>query len=143
MTPTPRTDAAIAASDGQWSFVLRDLAQELERELAESTESLAFQTQLNREVIELEKKTLAELAAEREQITILRSDQKRLVGFTKTYRLRADEAEAKLERELAEIKKKHEKVLDILAEVLDDWFGEWRPSESPSYQRAAALLHES
>ena len=34
MTPTPRTDAAIAASDGQWSFVLRDLAQELERELA-------------------------------------------------------------------------------------------------------------
>ena len=34
MTPTPRTDAAIAASDGQWSFPLRDLAQELERELA-------------------------------------------------------------------------------------------------------------
>jgi hypothetical protein len=99
MTPTPRTDAAIAASDGQWSFVLRDLAQELERELAESTESLAFQTQLNREVIELEKKTFAELAAEREQITILRSDEKRLVGFTKTYRLRADEAEAKLEQE--------------------------------------------
>lgn len=50
---------------------------------------------------------------------------------------------AELERELAEIKKKHEKVLDILAEVLDDWFGEWRPSESPSYQRATALLHES
>jgi uncharacterized small protein (DUF1192 family) len=34
MSDTPRTDAAIAASDGQWSFVLRDLAQELERELA-------------------------------------------------------------------------------------------------------------
>ena len=34
MTPTPRTDAAIAASDGQWSFALRDLAQEMERELA-------------------------------------------------------------------------------------------------------------
>ena len=33
MSDTPRTDAAIAASDGQWSFVLRDLAQELEREL--------------------------------------------------------------------------------------------------------------
>jgi hypothetical protein len=99
MTPTPRTDAAIAASDGQWNFVLRDLAQELERELAESAESLAFQTQLNREVIELEKKTFAELAAEREQITILRSDEKRLVGFTKTYRLRSDDAEAKLEQE--------------------------------------------
>ena len=34
MSDTPRTDAAIATSDGQWSFVLRDLAQELERELA-------------------------------------------------------------------------------------------------------------
>ncbi len=34
MTPTPRTDAAIAASDGQWSFTLRDLAQQMERELA-------------------------------------------------------------------------------------------------------------
>ena len=76
-----------------------DRIAELERELAESTESLAFQTQLNREVIELEKKTFGELAAEREQITILRSDEKRLVGFTKTYRLRADEAEAKLEQE--------------------------------------------
>jgi hypothetical protein len=34
VSDTPRTDAAIAASDGQWSFVLRDLAQEMERELA-------------------------------------------------------------------------------------------------------------
>ena len=34
MTDTPRTDAAIKASNGFWSFVLRDLAQELERELA-------------------------------------------------------------------------------------------------------------
>jgi hypothetical protein len=33
MSDTPRTDAAIAASDGQWSFTLRDLAQEMEREL--------------------------------------------------------------------------------------------------------------
>ena len=34
-----------------------------------------------------------ELAEEREQIAILRSDIKRLEGFAKTYRLRADEAE--------------------------------------------------
>jgi hypothetical protein len=33
MTPTPRTDAAIRASSGQWSFVLRDLAESMEREL--------------------------------------------------------------------------------------------------------------
>jgi len=34
MTPTPRTDAAINASNGQWSFALRDLAKSMERELA-------------------------------------------------------------------------------------------------------------
>jgi hypothetical protein len=34
VSDTPRTDAAIAASDGQWSFTLRDFAQEMERELA-------------------------------------------------------------------------------------------------------------
>ena len=73
MTPTPRTDAAIAASDGQWSFALRDLAQELERELAESTESLAFQTQLNREVIELEKKTLGERNDARAELASLKA----------------------------------------------------------------------
>jgi hypothetical protein len=33
MSDTPRTDAAIKASRGQWSFVLRDLCRELEREL--------------------------------------------------------------------------------------------------------------
>jgi len=34
MSDTPRTDAAIKASKGQWSFPLRDLAQEMEREIA-------------------------------------------------------------------------------------------------------------
>ena len=34
MTPTPRTDAAIRASNGQWSFALRDLAESMEHELA-------------------------------------------------------------------------------------------------------------
>ena len=71
MSDTPRTDAAIKASGGQWGHLLRDLAQEMERELA----------------------------AEREQVAILRSDEKRLVQFAKTYRLRADETEAKLEQE--------------------------------------------
>jgi hypothetical protein len=37
-TPTPRTDAAVKASDGQWSFVLRDECQQLERELTEMEE---------------------------------------------------------------------------------------------------------
>jgi hypothetical protein len=34
VSDTPRTDAAIKASKGQWGYLLRDLAQEMERELA-------------------------------------------------------------------------------------------------------------
>lgn len=37
-TPTPRTDFAIAASNGQWSYVLKLCAEELERELTAVTE---------------------------------------------------------------------------------------------------------
>lgn len=33
MSETPETDAAIVASDGQWSFALRDKCQDLERRL--------------------------------------------------------------------------------------------------------------
>ena len=36
-TPTPRVDAAIRQSDGQWSYVLANLARDLERQLAEAT----------------------------------------------------------------------------------------------------------
>ena len=39
--------------------------RELKRELADKSESLAFQTQLNREAIKREKQTFAELATER------------------------------------------------------------------------------
>ena len=35
---TPRTNAAINASGGQWSFVLLDCSSELERELTSVTE---------------------------------------------------------------------------------------------------------
>jgi hypothetical protein len=48
-----------------------------------------------------------------------------------------------LERELAELEERREKVLDILAEVLDDWRAGLSPNETPSCQRAAALLQES
>ena len=33
MSDTPLTDEAIRASDGQWTFLLRDLCRNLEREL--------------------------------------------------------------------------------------------------------------
>jgi hypothetical protein len=38
MSDTPRTDAAIKASKGQWGYLLRDLAQEMERDLAAERE---------------------------------------------------------------------------------------------------------
>lgn len=73
MTPTPRTDEAAdrfpqpgQPPGAQWpEIVPAEFARQLERELADKSESLAFQTQLNREVIEREKQTFAELAAER------------------------------------------------------------------------------
>jgi hypothetical protein len=37
-TPTPITNRAVADSNGQWSFVLRNCSQQLERELAAITE---------------------------------------------------------------------------------------------------------
>lgn len=73
MTPTSRTDLILEAIPGGQSCdpqqvvdELRPLIEQLERELTNRTESLAFQTQLNREVIEREKQTHDELAAERE-----------------------------------------------------------------------------
>jgi len=37
-TPTPRTDKAVADSDGQWSFELRYCSRQLETELTTVTE---------------------------------------------------------------------------------------------------------
>jgi hypothetical protein len=37
-TDTPRTNSAIIASDGQWSYVLADCSRQIERELAEARE---------------------------------------------------------------------------------------------------------
>ena len=37
-TPTPRTDRAVADSDGQWSFELRYCSRQLETELTAVTE---------------------------------------------------------------------------------------------------------
>jgi len=60
-----------------------------------------------------------ELAAEREQVTILRSDEKRLMQFAKTYRLRANEAEAKLEQERQDRKQADLDALRALGERND------------------------
>jgi hypothetical protein len=65
-------------------------------------------------------KRIAELEREiadlREQVAILRSDEKRLVGFAKTYRLRADEAEAKLEQERQDRKQAESDIYRALGE---------------------------
>ena len=50
-----------------------DRLEELERQLAVSAQSLAFQTQLNREVIELEKKTLGERNDARAELARLKA----------------------------------------------------------------------
>jgi hypothetical protein len=79
-------------------------------ELVESTNSPAA-----KRIAELER----EAEQEREQVTILRSDEKRLVGFAKTYRLRADEAEAKLEQERQDRKQAELDVCRALGERND------------------------
>lgn len=40
MSNTPETDAAVKASNGQWSFVLKETCQRLERERDEAREAL-------------------------------------------------------------------------------------------------------
>jgi chromosome segregation ATPase len=60
-----------------------------------------------------------ELEQEREQVAILRSDEKRLTQFAKTYRLRADEAEAKLEQERQDRKQAEADVCRALGERND------------------------
>ena len=65
MTQTPRTDAAIAASDGQWSFTLRDLAQELERELASKDAQVDEIYKVYKAALDLAAKLESDLAAER------------------------------------------------------------------------------
>jgi len=44
--PTPETDAAVKASDGQWSFVLKETCQRLERERDEARNDLEFRREL-------------------------------------------------------------------------------------------------
>jgi hypothetical protein len=103
MTPTPRTDAIAHRGYNESAYISEmtglsrqlerenqtfraaqkacedcdaprvDRIAELERELAESTESLDFQTQLNREVIELEKKTLGERNDARAELASLKA----------------------------------------------------------------------
>jgi hypothetical protein len=75
MNDTPRTDAIAHRGYNESAYIaeMTGLARELERKLAESTESLAFQTQLNREVIELEKKTLGERNDARAKLASLKA----------------------------------------------------------------------
>lgn len=42
MSDTPETDAAVDASDGQWSFVLKQTCKRLERERDEARRLVAF-----------------------------------------------------------------------------------------------------
>ena len=141
-TPTPRTDAIADRfpQPGQppgieWpEIVPADTARELERELT------AWHTELSkvmppdfkdwwenskaewplvaRLVIEGKNR---ELAAKDEEITILRSDEKRLVGFAKTYRARADDLDDTLAAERALADRLAETMRQIADGCNDAW----------------------
>lgn len=68
--PTPETDAAIKDSEGQWSFVLKETCQRLERERDEARESLKHITEYGTEeinaAVELRQK-LASALVERDE----------------------------------------------------------------------------
>ena len=98
MTPTPRTDAIAHRGLGSVAYIaeMTDFARQLEREnhtfrAAQKACEDCDAPRVDR-IAELER----ELAAEREQVAILRSDERRLTQFAKDYRLRADEAEDQL-----------------------------------------------
>jgi hypothetical protein len=98
-TPTPRVGEQIV-------YLLDDTMNEVESVPAE------FARQLERE-----------LADALEQVAILRSDEKRLAEFTKVYRLRADEADDKLDAERA--------LADRLAGELQ-WWGDYCGDNAPA-----------
>ena len=61
--PTPETNAAIIASEGQWSFVLKETCQRLERERDEAREDLEFR----RELYALQTERLQRIERERDE----------------------------------------------------------------------------
>jgi hypothetical protein len=119
MSDTPRTDAAeivqifVNHPELRTNRVPTEFARQLERELADrrewSSKLADVADDLRAELAETAKnyRCLAELldghdATEcRENLLVLKSDLKRMEGFAKTYRLRADEAEVKLAAERA------------------------------------------
>lgn len=117
MTPTPRTDAIAHRGLGSVAYIaeMTSFARQLEREnhtfrAAQKAREDCDAPRVDR-IAELER----ELAAEREQVAILRSDERRLTQFAKDYRLRADEAEDQLaaERALADrLRKSAQAVVD-------------------------------
>lgn len=137
-TPTPRVGEQIAYlldyTMNEVEAVPADFARQLERELADSrawSSKLAdVADDLRAELAETasDYRCLAELldghdATEcRENLLVLKSDLKRMEGFAKTYRLRADEAEDKLaaERALAD------RLLAITEKAVSDYEGTLR-----------------
>jgi hypothetical protein len=94
MSDAPRTDAAIAASDGQWSFVLRDLAQELERELQETHSDLEFRRGLYKLQAERVERLERQLEQERQDRRQAELDVCRALGERNDARAESDQIKA-------------------------------------------------
>ncbi len=71
--PTPLTDEAIRAADGQWTFLLRDLCRNLERQLAAATEE-------REQMGKLAHANACEAMSYRSQLTEARTAMERLIS---------------------------------------------------------------
>lgn len=65
--PTPETDAAIQASNGQWSCVLRDACKRLERERDEAREHWKEQNEALRSIVEHGESEIQRLTKEKDE----------------------------------------------------------------------------
>ncbi len=66
MSNTPETQAAVLASDGQWSFVLKECCERLERErneMSESNEVLLADLHYTRQDLKKARKALEDICA--------------------------------------------------------------------------------
>lgn len=94
---TPETDAAVIASNGQWSFVLKETCQRLERERNEARNDLEFR----RELYRVQGNYLEQARKERDE--------------EKKIRMESDEAWDSLVKKLEEVSQERDEAMQALS----------------------------